>query len=208
MAEPGRWGQEMDLLATGSALRWLAGLIGGPDESAVIALAAQVDPADAPVMLPYLSPGEQGALWDPALHGTITGLTLGHERSTWPGAWSTASCWKAAGAWRSSGRPAGYPGGADLLVAGGSAADEAFRADLADATGRRVIMPGLPETGQLAPTADSRGCGTRPTAHSADFSARGAALLAARATGRPLPAGSPRAWLRTASNSRPGRPDQ
>ena len=53
------------LLATGSALRWLAGLLGGGlDESAVISLAADVEPADAPVMLPYLSPGEQGALWD------------------------------------------------------------------------------------------------------------------------------------------------
>ena len=189
MAEPGRWGQEMDVLATGSALRWLAGLIGAPDESAVIALAAQVDPADAPVMLPYLSPGEQGALWDPALHGTITGLTLGHERKHLARGLVNGIVLESRRCVAVLGE-AGNPG-ADLLVAGGSAADEAFRADLADATGRRVIMPGLPETGQLAPTADSRGCGTRPTAHSADFSARGAALLAARATGRPLPAGSP-----------------
>ena len=68
LAEPGLWGLEMDLLATGSALRWLAGLLGdGLDEAAVIALAASTDPADAPVVLPYLSPGEQGALWDPSL---------------------------------------------------------------------------------------------------------------------------------------------
>jgi len=31
-------------------------------------------------VLPYLSPGEQGALWDPLLHGTFVGLDLGHER--------------------------------------------------------------------------------------------------------------------------------
>ena len=34
LAEPGLWGLEMDLLATGSALRWLAGLLGdGLDEA-------------------------------------------------------------------------------------------------------------------------------------------------------------------------------
>ncbi len=86
LAEPDRWGQEMDLLATGSALRWLAGLLGTDedgnalDEAGVMGLAAQVDPGEAPVVLPYLSPGEQGALWDPALSGTVTGLTLGHDR--------------------------------------------------------------------------------------------------------------------------------
>ena len=192
MAEPGRWGQEMDLLATGSALRWLAGLIGAPDESGVIALAAQVDPADAPVMLPYLSPGEQGALWDPALHGTITGLTLGHERKH-------LARGLVNGIVLESRRCVAvleeadlvYQAGADLMVAGGSAADETFRADLADATGRRVIMPGPPVTGQLAPAAGSRARSTIPAPHSADFSARGAALLAARATGRPLPADFP-----------------
>jgi xylulokinase len=29
LAEPGRWGAEMDLLSTGSAISWLAGLLGG-----------------------------------------------------------------------------------------------------------------------------------------------------------------------------------
>jgi sugar (pentulose or hexulose) kinase len=61
-------------------------------------------------------------------------------------------------------------------VAGGSAADPAFRADLADATRRRVGMPGD---------------------HDTDNSARGAALLAARSvTGKwPVPPG-PRAGAR------------
>jgi len=81
LAEPGSWGLEMDLLATGSALRWLAGLLGdGLSEPDLIAIAAGVAPDDAPVVLPYLSPGEQGALWDPMLRGTIAGLTFGHDR--------------------------------------------------------------------------------------------------------------------------------
>ena len=67
LAEPGRWGVEMDLLATGSAITWLTGLLGGDLTAAgLVELAARTDPAHAPVLLPYLSPGEQGALWDPA----------------------------------------------------------------------------------------------------------------------------------------------
>ncbi|HEY1615962.1 MAG TPA: FGGY family carbohydrate kinase, partial [Streptosporangiaceae bacterium] len=81
LAEPGRWGVEMDLLATGSAIGWLSGLLGVPDgPAAITALAAGTDPRAAPVVLPFLSPGEQGALWDPRLHGAITGLTLRHGR--------------------------------------------------------------------------------------------------------------------------------
>jgi sugar (pentulose or hexulose) kinase len=50
--------------------------------------------------------------------------------------------------------------GTAIEVAGGSAADPGFRADLADATGRRVAMPRDDDT---------------------DYSARGAALIAALA---------------------------
>ena len=54
-------------------------------------------------------------------------------------------------------------------MAGGSAADPAFRADLADATRRRVSMPGDDDT---------------------DYSARGAALMAALAMGDGWPDGA------------------
>jgi sugar (pentulose or hexulose) kinase len=168
LAEPGQWGLEMDLLATGSALSWLAGLLGeGLDEAGVVALAAEADPADAPVVLPYLSPGEQGALWDPLLHGAITGLTLAHERRHLARGLVNGILLESRRCLDVLDETA--PFGRDLLVAGGSAAAESFRADLADATGRCVIAPG----GQ---------------GQNADFSARGAALLAARAAGRPLPA--------------------
>jgi xylulokinase len=169
LAEPGRWGLEMDLLATGSALRWLASLLGGGlDEAGVIALAAKVDPADAPVVLPYLSPGEQGALWDPALSGTVAGLTLGHDRRHLARGLVNGIVLESRRCLAVLDETG--PFGTDLLVAGGSATAESFRADLADATGRRVIMPSGQDT---------------------DFSARGAALLAASAEGRPPPPTGP-----------------
>ena len=169
LAEPGRWGLEMDLLATGSALRWLASLLGGGlDEAGVIALAAQVDPPDAPVVLPYLSPGEQGALWNPALSGTVAGLTLGHDRRHLARGLVNGIVLESRRCLAVLDETC--PFGTDLLVAGGSATAESFRADLADATGRRVIMPSEQDT---------------------DFSARGAALLAASAGGRPLPPTGP-----------------
>jgi len=165
LAEPGGWGLEMDLLATGGAISWLAGLLGaGTDEAALLALAAGVDPRDAPLVLPYLSPGEQGALWDPLLRGAFVGLELRHERRHLARGLvngivlESRRCLTTLDETRQFGR--------ELHVAGGSAANPAFRADLADATRRRVGMTG---------------------GHGA-ASARGAALLAALAIDGVLPA--------------------
>lgn len=163
LAEPNSWGLEMDLLATGGALRWLAELLGdGLSESDLIALAAKVAPDDAPVVLPYLSPGEQGALWDPTLRGTVAGLTFGHGRQQLARGLLNGILLESRRCLAVLDTTA--PFGRDLLVAGGSATEPSFRADLADATGRRVIMP------------DNR--------HT-DYSALGAAMLAARAAGAP-----------------------
>ena len=162
LAEPGLWGLEMDLLATGSALRWLAELLGGGiDEAAVIELAAQVNPADAPVVLPYLSPGEQGALWDPDVPGTIIGLTLAHDRRYLARGLVNGIIMESRRCLAVLNETAAF--GTDLLVAGGSAQAASFRADLANATGRRLIMPAADE---------------------ADFSALGAAALAAQSVGQ------------------------
>ena len=78
MAAPDSWGLEMDLLATGSATRWLARLV-GVDEVELIERGRARDPLDAPTFLPYLAPGEQGALWDPNLTGAVSGLDLHHD---------------------------------------------------------------------------------------------------------------------------------
>jgi len=158
LAEPGRWGLEMDLLATGSAITWLAGLLGGElDAAGLVELAAGIDPALAPVVLPYLSPGEQGALWDPRLHGAVVGLHLGHGRQHLARGLVNGIVLESRRCLAVLDQTGGF--GATLAVAGGSAADPAFRADLADASRRLISMP-----------ADE----------STDYSARGAALLAAR----------------------------
>jgi len=166
LAEPGRWGLEMDLLATGGAISWLSGLLGtGIDEAALVALAAGVDPRDAPLVLPYLSPGEQGALWDPLLRGAFVGLELGHGRRHLARGLVNGIVLESRRCLTVLDETGQF--GRELRVAGSSAADPGFRADLADATRRRVDMPG---------------------GHDADCSARGAAQLAALAIGGVAPA--------------------
>ena len=168
------WGFEMDLLTTGSAFRWLGGLLreARDDEAGLMNLAASVEPgAGGLSFLPYLAPGEQGALWDPTVRGALFGLSLGH------GAADVARA-LVDGVVLESRRclavleEAGLTRG-EIRMAGGSGADPVFRQQLADASQRRVVY-----------AADGE------TAHSAI----GAALLAAMATGHgPLTAASPAA---------------
>jgi len=167
LAEPGSWGVEMDLLATGGAIRWLAGLLADePDETALVALGAATDPRDAPLILPYLSPGEQGALWDPHLQGTVIGLRLSHGRRHLARGLLNGIVLESRRCLSVLAETGDF--GNDLDVGGGSAADPTFRGDLADATRCRVRTP--PD-------------------HDTDYSARGAALLAALGIdGKRLPA--------------------
>ena len=164
------WGFEMDLLTTGSAFRWLAGLLGpaGGDESALMALAAGVEPGAAGLsFLPYLAPGEQGALWDPELSGALLGLSLGHGAAEVARALvdgvvlETRRCLAVLD-------EAGLPRG-PVRMAGGSGVDATFRGQFADACRREVSY-----------AADGE------TAHSAI----GAATLAAAAAGRGRSIGS------------------
>jgi xylulokinase len=168
LAAGGKWGLEMDLLSTGSAISWLAGLLGGELTAAgLVELAARTDPAQAPVVLPYLSPGEQGALWDPLLTGAIIGLDLSHGREHLARGMVNGIILESRRCLGVLEETCGF--GGPVEVAGGSAADPAFRADLADATRRRVSMPRDDDT---------------------DHSARGAALIAALATAGGWPDGA------------------
>jgi sugar (pentulose or hexulose) kinase len=75
-ARAGWYGREMDLLSTGSGFRWLCGLLGwseGTLEAYALEAAAG---ANGVRFAPYLAGGEQGALWNSALRGTLQGLTL------------------------------------------------------------------------------------------------------------------------------------
>lgn len=147
-AHPDRWGIEMDLLATGSSVRWLAGLLNLPGEQEVLALAARSTAPSAPVFLPFLAPGEQGALWDPALTGVLTGLTLGTTSADLAAALirgiiiESSRCLAVL-------TEHGF-GLGPVLVSGGSAGDHWFRQQLADATGRSVLACAGTETDRSA----------------------------------------------------------
>ena len=74
----GWYAREMDLLATGTGYRWLSDLLGLSD-GALDERAARSPPgARGLTFTPYLGGGEQGALWNPALRGSLQGLTLEH----------------------------------------------------------------------------------------------------------------------------------
>ncbi len=154
------WGLEMDLLSTGGAIRWLAELLALPDEAAVIEL-AQPAPAgaDGLCFLPYLGAGEQGALWDPGLRGTLFGLGHGHGRAALARALLEGivlEMRRCLAVLDEGGLARG-----EVRLAGESASSPFVRRLLADATGREVTLGRDAE----------------------ESSARGAAMLAAMALG-------------------------
>jgi sugar (pentulose or hexulose) kinase len=138
MASPGRWGLEMDLLATGSAHAWLAGLVAGGDQAALTRLADEADPDTAPLFLPYLLPGEQGARWNPDLAGSLSGLHLGHRAGDVARGLRTGIVAESRNCLAVLAAAAGR---GEILMAGGGALAPSLAADLADATGRAVHPP-------------------------------------------------------------------
>jgi len=160
MAERG-FGIEMDLLSTGSAMAWMAGLFGLSGGAAeLVSLAADSPVESAPIVLPYLAPGEQGALWDDSLTGAIRGLSVHTSRADLARGLVSGIIVESR---RCLGILDEVLGGAaaagELFVSGSSASSELFRQDLADASGHPVtFFPG-----------------------ENDHSALGAALLAAHA---------------------------
>ncbi len=153
----GGFGLELDLMATGSAVAWLADLLGVDDGPSGIAALAAGDLLDSPLVLPYLAPGEQGALWDPSLRGAIDGLTLRTTRGDLARGLLAGIVLESRRCIRALGEATGRPDAA-VVVGGRSAASPTFRQGLADATGRRIVHdPAEP-----------------------DHSALGAALLAGR----------------------------
>jgi sugar (pentulose or hexulose) kinase len=135
----GGWGLEMDLLATGSAHGWLAQLVAGGDQAALARLAAAVDPEDAPVFLPYLLPGEQGARWDPDLAGTLTGVHLGHGAGHLARGLQSGIVVESRHCLALLAEASGVAG--EVFLAGGGATASSLAADLADATGRLLYAP-------------------------------------------------------------------
>ncbi|MBE3024874.1 xylulokinase [Janthinobacterium sp. BJB1] len=81
-ALPGRWYAMGAILSGASCLRWATGVLGQPDEAALLALVENALPLDtviapsAPLFLPYLS-GERTPHNDPQVRGAF--LQLGHD---------------------------------------------------------------------------------------------------------------------------------
>jgi sugar (pentulose or hexulose) kinase len=159
------WGVEMDLVSTGAAVQWLAKLLGfGADGQArVFEAAAAAEDSAVPAALPFVGVGEQGALWDNDVRGTLVGLDLTHgpgdvARAVLDGiVLESRRCLERLSDF-------GLPEG-EVRVAWRTA-EPWFCRRLADASGREVLIGDSGETS----------------------SAAGAARLAAAAAGRALPA--------------------
>ncbi|TAM66605.1 MAG: hypothetical protein EPN48_16265 [Microbacteriaceae bacterium] len=169
------YGLEMDLLTTGSAQAWLAELLGlSGDPAEVTALAGEAPLNAAPLFLPYLAPGEQGALWDPRLLGALNGLTLGTSRAGLARGLLAGIIVESRRCLVALDGVARTRAPEPICVSGSSATSTLFLQDLADATGRQVAV----------------------SAAEHDHSARGAADWAARsALGWRLEPASPAALI-------------
>jgi sugar (pentulose or hexulose) kinase len=160
LALAGSWGLEMDQLATGSALRWFGQLI-GVSESEVVELAASSAADTAPLFLPFLAPGEQGALWDPSLTGLVTGLTFQHSAADIARGLLNGIILESRRSLELIAEVTSTRG--DIRITGSGASSLFFQQQLADATGRAVIA-----------------------SNERDHTAVGAALVAAQAVGMPI----------------------
>jgi xylulokinase len=94
---PGLFAPNGCMASSGSALRWLAGLIGGDGSDETLAkldaAAEKIAPGSEGVRaLPYFL-GEKTPIHDPSARGTITGLSLGHGAGhIWRAALEAVAC--------------------------------------------------------------------------------------------------------------------
>jgi xylulokinase len=85
-AVDGLYGCEADLLATGSAREWAAGVFvqrgEGKRRRSLWQSAYEIAPgAHGLLFAPFLAGGEEGVLWNSSLRGALTGLTLAHSKA-------------------------------------------------------------------------------------------------------------------------------
>jgi xylulokinase len=81
-ADPTQRSLELDLLATGSSIAWLAQLLGISSAELEVLASGHPDPANNDVRFyPYLAGGEQGALWRNDLTGVLDDLRLSTKRA-------------------------------------------------------------------------------------------------------------------------------
>ncbi len=143
--------------ATGKALDWFGGIVGGGMTIESLLAEAALVPAgsDGLVFLPYLA-GERSPIWDPEARGAFVGLTLGHTRAHLARAVVEA----AALALRQVIEPIAAAGAVvhELRVSGGPAQNLAWNQLKADVTGLVVAVPRIAETAVLG-AAITAACG-------------------------------------------------
>jgi sugar (pentulose or hexulose) kinase len=154
-----RFGLEMDLLSTGAAFEWMAGVFGIDGPSEILRLAER-SPAGANgvTFLPYLAFGEQGALWDPDLRGALDGLTIAHTRDDIARALVEAILVESRRAIAVLSEARVEP--KEIRVTGAIAREQFFLGELANATGRAVVAAEHPSA--AAAGAAALASGKRP----------------------------------------------
>jgi xylulokinase len=163
------YGREMDLLATGTGYRWLSGLFSWNDGEIDRHAAQSVPGAHGLCFPPYLAGGEQGALWNPRLHGAVFGLSLRHTRADIARSFLEGVCFEIKRC-------------IDVLA-------ETVAVDCVIISGNMVRSP---SSAQMLSDILNRPVGTFPDRSPA---AIGAALLARRIAGGPSgPQAQPRGW--------------
>jgi xylulokinase len=128
----GGFAREIDLLTLGSAIDWLGRLF-GLDARRLLDLAGTATLPDAPLVLPFLAPGEQGVRWDPGLFGSVDGLSLRTGRAELALGLVAGLVQELA-----AGIALLSPQGGPVLAGGSVAGSAVFRQLLADASGREV----------------------------------------------------------------------
>ena len=148
------WALVAATLNTGSALHWAAAALGYPDDRALLADAAKVLAGGHGVLfVPYLG-GERSPWFDTGARGSFVGLTADHRRADLARAVIEGVTLAGSLAFDAIAGE-GHSTPSHLTLAGGGAADPAWRQLVADAYGLPVRYTGTP-----------------------DQSARGAAILA------------------------------
>lgn len=92
--EPGWYGREMDLLATGTGYRWLSELFGWGEGELDQRAHGSSAGAQGLFFAPYLAGGEQGALWNPQLRAGMFGLGLRHSQNDMARAFLEGVCFE------------------------------------------------------------------------------------------------------------------
>jgi erythritol kinase len=139
---PHRWLLAYATMTGTEVLDWTARLMGLAGAADVIALAAQSTSTVLPALRPYLSPaGERSPFLDPAIRGTLGGLSLRHTRADVARAavdgltLAIRDCLDAAG------------GARRLALSGGGARSELWCQTISDATGVPIDCPDTSESG-------------------------------------------------------------